>query len=116
MDETTSVLFGLDDHRVLEVVRVGDRVVRVVIDTIEREGACPACGVQTSNRAVAEVAAEHGVSWHTAHKALVAAAAFEERPLPAGRFGSQSGSRRRPGPPGSWWWPLGAGRPRQHRA
>src|SRR3954469_7636198 len=45
MDETTSVLFGLDDHRVLDVVGVGDRVVRVVIETLEREGACPACGV-----------------------------------------------------------------------
>ena len=44
MDETTSVLFGLDDHRVLDVVRVGDLAVRIVIETIEREGACPACG------------------------------------------------------------------------
>jgi transposase len=144
MDETTSVLFGLDDHRVLDVVRVAGRVVRVVIETLEREGACPACGVLSSrvkdrplvrlrdlpasgqrvelwcrrrrlacrepacprlsftqvsvqvpararltarlrerlaaavagsNRAVAEVAAEHGVSWHTAHRALIAAAA-----------------------------------------
>ena len=33
-----------------------------------------------SNRAVSEVAAEHGVDWHTAHRALVAAAA---RWLPA---------------------------------
>src|SRR3954471_20252424 len=48
MDETTSVLFGLDDHRVLDVVRVGDRVVRVLIETIEREGACPSCGVLSS--------------------------------------------------------------------
>src|SRR4051794_806631 len=144
MDDTTSVLFGLDGHRVLDVVDVGDRVVRVVIETLEREGACPACGVVSarvkdrplvrlrdlpasgqrvqlwcrrrrlacrepacprlsftqvssqipvrarltarlrqelaaaiagSNRAVADVAAEHGVSWHTAHRALVAAAA-----------------------------------------
>jgi len=144
MDETTSVLFGLDGHRVLDVQRVGDRVVRVVIETLEREGACPACGVLSarvkerplmrlrdlpasgqrvqlwcrrrrlacrepacprlsftqvssqvpararvttrlrerlaaaiagSNRAVADVAAEHEVSWHTAHKALVVAAA-----------------------------------------
>src|ERR671920_2505152 len=45
MDETTSVLFGLDDHRVLDVERVAGRVVRVVIETVEREGACPACGV-----------------------------------------------------------------------
>src|SRR5215213_523118 len=150
MDDTTSVLFGLDDHRVLDVVRVGDRVVRVVIETLEREGACPACGVLSarvkdrcplvrlrdlpasgqrvqlwcrrrrlscreptcprlsftqvsaqvpararltarlrqglaaaiagSNRAVADVAGEHEVSWHTAHRALVAAAA---RWLPA---------------------------------
>jgi hypothetical protein len=41
MDDTTSVLFGLDGHRVLDVVRVGDRVVRVVIETIEREGSLP---------------------------------------------------------------------------
>jgi transposase len=144
MDDSTSVLFGLDGHRVLDVVRVGDRVVRVVIETLEQEGACPACGVPSarvkdrplvrlrdlpaggqrvqlwcrrrrlacrepacprlsftqasaqvpararltarlrerlaeaiagSNRAVAEVAAEHEVSWHTAHRALVAAAA-----------------------------------------
>src|SRR5215217_3714082 len=144
MDESTSVLFGLDDHRVLDVVRVGDGVVRDVIETVEREGPCPDCGVLSarvkdrplvrlrdlpasgqrvelwcrrrrlacrepncprlsfsqvsaqvpartrvtarlrqalaaaiagSNRAVAEVAAEHGVSWHTAHKALVGAAA-----------------------------------------
>src|SRR5215213_5450585 len=142
MDDTTSVLFGLDDHRVLDVVRV-------VIETIDREGACPACGVLSarvkdrplvrlrdlpasgqrvelwcrrrrlacrepncprlsftqvsaqvpararltarlrqalaaaiagSNRAVADVAGEHEVSWHTAHTALVAAAA---RWLPA---------------------------------
>src|SRR4051812_44711956 len=144
MDETTSVLFGLDDHRVLGVTRVDERVVRVVIEPIEREGACPVCGVLSarvkdrplvrlrdlpasgqrvqlwcrrrrlacrepdcprlsftppsaqvpararltarlreelaaaiagSNRAVADVAAEHEVSWHTAHRALVAAAA-----------------------------------------
>ena len=37
MDETASVLFRLDGHRVLDVVRVGDRVVRVVIETVERE-------------------------------------------------------------------------------
>src|SRR5215213_11143313 len=41
MDESTSVLLGLDDHRVLDVVRV-------VIETVEREGACPACGVLSS--------------------------------------------------------------------
>src|SRR5919112_159150 len=144
MDETTSGLFGLGEDRVRGVVRVGDRVVRVVIETVEREGACPACGVLSarvkerplvrlrdlpasgqrvqlwcrrrrlacrepacprlsftqvsaqvpararltvrlrerlaeavagSNRAVTDVAAEHWVSWHTAHNALVVAAA-----------------------------------------
>src|SRR5215217_3033304 len=44
MDDTTSILFGLDDHRVLDVERVGDRVVRVVIEILDREGACPGCG------------------------------------------------------------------------
>src|SRR5215217_8663822 len=48
MYDTTSVLFGLDDHRVLDVTRVGDRVVRVVIETLEREGGCPSCGVLSS--------------------------------------------------------------------
>src|SRR4051794_30080160 len=144
MDETTSVLFGLDDYRGLGGTRVDERVGRVVIEPIEREGACPVCGVLSarvkdrplvrlrdlpasgqrvqlwcrrrrlacrepacprasftqasaqvpararlttrlrarlaaaivgSNRAVADVAAQHEVSWHTAHKALVAAAA-----------------------------------------
>ena len=39
-----------------------------------------AAAIAGSNRAVSEVAAEHGVAWHTAHRALVAAAA---RYLPA---------------------------------
>ena len=34
-----------------------------------------ATAIAGSNRSVADVAAEHGVSWPTAHKALVAAAA-----------------------------------------
>ncbi|WP_425570259.1 helix-turn-helix domain-containing protein, partial [Serinicoccus chungangensis] len=33
-----------------------------------------AAAIARSNRAVSDVAAEHGVSWHTAHKALIAAA------------------------------------------
>jgi len=35
MDETTSVLFGLDGHRVLDVVGVEPGVVRVVIEDVE---------------------------------------------------------------------------------
>lgn len=44
--------------------------------------------IARSNRAVSAVAAEHGVSWHTAHKALVAAATgwFPE-PEPTGVLG-----------------------------
>ncbi len=145
MSEATSVLFGLEDEfSVVQVDRVGDRQVRVVVETVSREGPCPGCGVVTSrvkdrplvrikdlpasgqrvelwwrkrrlachealcvvgsftqvsaaiaprarvtrrlretvataiasgNRAVSEVAAEYGVSWPTAHRALVAAAA-----------------------------------------
>jgi transposase len=144
MNDPTSLLFGLDSFTVVDVVRVGDRVVRVVIESRSREAGCPGCGVlsarvkerplvavkdlpasgqrvrlwwrkrrlvcgepacpvgsftQTdpaipprarltarlrqqlalsvagSNRAIEEVAREHGVSWPTVHRAHVAAAA-----------------------------------------
>ena len=149
MDEPMTLLFGLDEFVVVDVSRVEGATVRVVIETLAREGACPECGtlsarvkdrplrrikdlrasgqrvelwwrkrrlvclpatcprrsflertaaipprsrlttrlrehlaraIAGSNRAVSEVAAEHGVDWHTAHRALVAAAA---RWLPA---------------------------------
>ncbi len=149
MNDTTSLLFGLDGYGVLDVTDVGPGCVRVVIETIETEAACPECGVLSgrvkdrplrrvkdlpasgqevqlwcrkrrlvcreqacpratftqatgqlpvrarvtarlreklavciagSNRAVADVAAEYGVSWTTAHGALIAHAA---RWLPA---------------------------------
>jgi transposase len=49
MDESTSLLFGLDSFCVVDVVRVADRVVRVVIETVGRQGVCPDCGA-TSTR------------------------------------------------------------------
>ena len=45
MDDTTSLLFGLDSFRVVDVVRVADRVVQVVVETVEHQGFCPECGV-----------------------------------------------------------------------
>ncbi len=49
MSEATSVLFGLEDEfSVVQVDRVGDRQVRVVVETVSREGPCPGCGVVTS--------------------------------------------------------------------
>jgi transposase len=149
MDEPMTLLFGLDEFVVVDVSRVEGATVRVVIETLAREGACPECGtlsarvkdrplrrikdlrasgqrvvlwwrkrrlvclpatcprrsflertvaipprsrlttrlrehlaqaIAGSNRAVSEVAAEHRVAWHAAHRALVAAAA---RWLPA---------------------------------
>ena len=44
MDDTTSLLFGLDSFRVVDVVRVADRVVQVVVETVEPQGFCPDCG------------------------------------------------------------------------
>ena len=44
MDDTTSLLFGLDSFRVVDVVRVADRAVQVVVETVERQGLSPACG------------------------------------------------------------------------
>jgi transposase len=145
MSNATSVLFGLEaEFEVVAVARTGACDVRVVIEMVAREGACPACGVLTSrvkdrplaavkdldacgqqvdlwwrkrrlvcvepqcpkgsftqrstevpprarltnrlrekiaeaiasgNRAVSEVAGEYGVSWPTAHTALIKAAA-----------------------------------------
>ncbi len=145
MSNATSVLFGLEaEFEVVAVDRAGACDVRVVIEMVAREAACPACGVLTSrvkdrplvavkdldacgqrvdlwwrkrrlvcaeiecpratfterssevpprarltnrlrekiadaiasgNRAVSEVAGEYGVSWPTAHKALIKAAA-----------------------------------------
>ncbi len=145
MSDPTSLLYGLSGYQVLEVAEATpDRPLRVVIEPIEREAACPSCGVFSSavkdrpsrqvqdlpcggrrlqvwlrqrrllcrqaacqrhsfimcsdqvplrartttrlrgkvadaiarsNRSVSDVAAEYGVSWPTAHRALVAAAA-----------------------------------------
>jgi hypothetical protein len=36
MDDTTSLLFGRDSFPVVDAVRVADRVVRVVIETVGR--------------------------------------------------------------------------------
>ena len=41
MDDTTSLLFGLDSFRVVDVVRVADRMVQVVVETVARQGFCP---------------------------------------------------------------------------
>src|SRR5688572_9531254 len=49
MHEATSVLFGLDGFRVIDVERVDDDLVRVVVETIDQHGACPCCG-QVSSR------------------------------------------------------------------
>lgn len=145
LPEATSVLLGIEDEfRVLSVERLEPGHVKIIIETISREGPFPACGVLTSrvkerplvqvkdleasgqqvqlwwrkrrlvclellcrtrsftqtslairprarlterlrdqvveaiaagNRAVLEVAHEYRVSWPTAHRALVAAAA-----------------------------------------
>ncbi len=48
MDDTTSLLFGLDTFRVVDVVRVADRVVRVVIETVAPQGFCPDCGTEST--------------------------------------------------------------------
>jgi hypothetical protein len=48
MSDATSVLFGLEDEfTVLDVQRVHDHIVKVVVEQAAREGPCPACGVLT---------------------------------------------------------------------
>ena len=158
MSKATAVLFGIEDEfDVLSVDRLEPGQIRIIIESVSREGPCPACGVvsgrvkdrplrriadlpasgqqtqlwwrkrrlvcdealcsrktftQTSaairprarvtqrlrrqlataiaagNRAVSEVAREYGVSWPTAHRALVAAAArWLPEPTPTARLG-----------------------------
>lgn len=43
MDDHTSLLFGLDSFRVVDVVGVADRMVQVVVETVEQQGICPEC-------------------------------------------------------------------------
>jgi hypothetical protein len=44
MDDPTSLLFGLDEFTVVDVVRVADGLVEVVIETTKPVSACPDCG------------------------------------------------------------------------
>lgn len=46
MNEGTSVLFGLEDEfAVLQLEGIDPDTVKIVIEVIDREGACPGCGV-----------------------------------------------------------------------
>ena len=59
MSKATSALFGIEDEfRMLSVVRLEPRQVKVLIETVSREGPCPACGVLTGR--VKETAAGPG--------------------------------------------------------
>lgn len=44
MDDRTSMLFGLDAYRVVDVVPVDDSAVQVVVETVEGQGIWPDCG------------------------------------------------------------------------
>ncbi len=44
MDEPMTLLFGLDEFVVVDVSRVEGATVRVVSETLAREGVCPECG------------------------------------------------------------------------
>jgi transposase len=64
------------------------RAIRPRARVTERLREQVARAIASSNRAVSDVAAEYGVSWRTAHKALVAAAArWLPEPVPTTRLG-----------------------------
>ncbi len=44
MKDRTTLLFGLGEFAVVDVDRVGSDAVRVVVETVAREAACPECG------------------------------------------------------------------------
>jgi transposase len=49
MSDATSVLYGLEtEFRVVEVTRLDDAEVKIVIEMPPREGPCPSCGVLSS--------------------------------------------------------------------
>src|SRR5215217_3302453 len=116
--EGYAVLFGIEDEfDVVSVERLDPGQVQIIIEMRSAVAPCPACGVLTSrvkdrpvrrvrdlpasglrtkvaeaiaagNRAVSEVAGEYGVSWPTAHRALIAAAArWLPEPTPTRRLG-----------------------------
>ena len=54
----TSLLFGLEGVRVVDVVRGANRVVQVVIETVDRHVVCPDCGgesVRVKDRPLARI-------------------------------------------------------------
>ena len=51
MDDTTSLLFGLDSFRVVDVVRVADRLVRVVSEPLSSKVSAPAVGSERPDQA-----------------------------------------------------------------
>lgn len=48
MDDPTSLLFGLESFRVVDVARVAGAVVQVVIETVAVQQECPDCGVMSA--------------------------------------------------------------------
>lgn len=48
MNDPTSLLFGLDGFRVVDVVRVDDRMIQVLIETVKMSWACPECRARSS--------------------------------------------------------------------
>jgi transposase len=47
MGDPTSLLFGLDEFTVVDVVRVAEGLVEVVVETANAESACPDCGTRS---------------------------------------------------------------------
>ena len=48
MKDRTTLLIGLGEFTVVDVDRVGSDAVRVVVETVVREAACPVCGTVSS--------------------------------------------------------------------
>ena len=76
---------GLCPHKTFTQVSAAVRPRARVTERLRRR---VATAIASGNRAVSEVASEYGVSWPTAHKALVAAAArWLPEPKPTSRLG-----------------------------
>jgi hypothetical protein len=69
MDDPTSLLCCLNGFRVVDVVRVDDRVLQIVIETVEVSQACPECGARSSRRATANCSGDRVVTTSTTSRA-----------------------------------------------
>ncbi len=91
MDDRTTLLFGLGEFIVVDVDRVESDAVRVVVETVVREAACPECGTVSARVKDRPLLSRQARAGHRCGRGADA--------CPAGPVGGSARVRRRPGGP-----------------